>query len=265
MTIVDKLYVAIKSMYDKDYDLNYSSIPKEVELEHVDIDDNLVITKTKNLAMKKKEVDDFIKDTKVTPTVSVESDYPFELDLTDLDANTMYPVYFRFGYSGAESREIGEINIGRRYGWNRRSPSPFSDNTSTSHIAGLNLIIRGNDHPWGGEGWNGIKVILYNYRYMNTVQLFTSHRIPVYIQAKDDTRFVADNSVPPTEGCPMYSGFYLRGGLLYKGFTKGMTVQPKLITEPTRLYNNGAYNRSEWIAPFPYNPDNNISQINYGE
>lgn len=195
----------------------------------------------------------------------VEKIHKFQIDLSILDANTMYPVYFRFGNGPTNQVSFGEVNIGRSYVWNRRNPSPFPDNSSTTHIAGLDFRVVGSDHPWSGAGWHGMKVEMYEISYMHTMQLFDNYKMPVYIQAKGDTTFSADNSIRPIEGCPVFSGFYLRGGLLYKGFTKGMTVEPTLITKPTRIYDNGAYNRSEWLAPFPYDIANNVAEINkYG-
>ena len=197
----------------------------------------------------------------------VEKVSKFEFDLSDLDANTMYPVIFRFGRGPASKIPFGEVNIGREYFWNRRNPSPFSDNKSITHISGLQFRIVGSDHPWGGAGWHGVRVEMYDINYMHTMQLFTEHRMPIYTQKKDDTKFTANNKVPPKlgGGTPIYSGFYLRGGLLYRGYTKGMGIEPKLFTEPTRIYNNSHYNRSEWVAPFPYSPKNNSKQINnYG-
>ena len=195
----------------------------------------------------------------------VEKIDKFVIDLSDFDANTMYPVYFRFGNGAADQNPIGEVNIGRRHFWNSRSPSPFSDNSSITYIAGLNFRIRGSDHPWGRDGFHGVHVEMYEISYMHTMQLFDSHLMRCYIQEKDSTVFSSDNSVKPTVGCPMYSGFYLRGGLLYKGFTKGMAIQPKLLTTATRIYNNKSFNRSEWLAPYPYDAENNTSEIKYGE
>jgi hypothetical protein len=168
----------------------------------------------------------------------VEKIHKFEIDLSDFDANTMYPVYFRFGNGATSQKPIGEVNIGRSYSWNRRNPSPFSDNASNVHIAGLDFKIVGSDYPWGGAGFHGVHVEMYDISYMHTMQLFNSHHMTCYTQAKDDTTFISDNSKKPTVGSPVFSGFYLRGGLFYKGFTKGMSVEPRLITKPTRLYNN---------------------------
>ena len=98
---------------------------------------------------------------------------------------------------------------------------------------------------------------------MKTLQEF-SFGCKIYCQAYNDTEFTSDNSVKPTEVSPNYSGLYLRGGLTYVGYTKGMNP-PTLYTKPTRIYNNFQYNRSDWVAPFPYDPANNIPEINiYG-
>jgi len=218
--------------------------------------------------VKESQVDNKIQDlTNWQNANDVEKIHKFEIDLSKMDANTMYPVYFRFGNGPTQQRSFGEVNIGRSYSWNRRDPSPFSDNSSTTHISGLDFRMVGSDNPWGGAGWHGVKVEMYEISYMHTMQFFDKHRIPIYAQDKGDTSFTADNSVPPPSdnGCPLFSGFFLRGGLLYRGFTKGMSVQPTVVTTPTRIFDNAPYDRSEWLAPFPYDSDNNVSEINkYG-
>ncbi len=187
----------------------------------------------------------------------------FELDLTNLDANTMYPIVFSFGNGAQEQRSWAELNIGRCYNWNQRDPSPFSDNSSKSHIAGLSFRAVGQGCPWSGSGWNGAKVELYNTSYMKTLQLF-SFSCPVYHQSRGDSSFNSDNTVKPTGRNFMYSGMYVRGGLLYKGYVKGMG-KPSLYTTPHKIYDNNVDDRGEWVAPFPYITTNNMSEVNnYG-
>lgn len=209
------------------------------------------------------KVDNKIKDlTNWQNANDVEKIHKFEIDLSEFDANTMYPVYFRFGNGAANQNPLAEVSIGRHYYWNSRSPSPFNDNSSIAHVAGLDFKVIGSDYPWGGAGFHGVKVAMYEASYMHTMQLFDSHQFPVYIQDKGATSFTSDNSKKPTGSCPVFSGFYVRGGLLYKGFTKGMDVQPTLVTTPFRLYDNAPNNRSEWLAPFPYDNTNNSEEIN---
>jgi hypothetical protein len=231
--------------------------PMDVDIPQKDANGAVQTYSSPNLAKAHQKVDDFI----------AESMYKFELDLSNLDPEKMYPVYFRFGTGPTSQKEFGEVNLGRYYNWNSGiSPSPFSDNISTTHIAGLDFRVVGSDNPYGGAGWYGIKVEMYDIIYMHTMQLFDSHRIPCYIQALDDTVFASDTNLLPAENCSVYSGFYVRGGLLYKGFTKGMASQPTLVTTPTRIFNNTSYNRSEWLSPFKYDPINNTPEFNnYGE
>ena len=184
----------------------------------------------------------------------------FEIDLSDLDANTMYPVIFRFKNSFESKLEMGEIGIGRHYSWNRRNPSPFVDNKSTTHIAGLDLRIVGGDNPWGGGGLHQLKVKFHHSRYMPTVQLI-SYRARCYTGKKGLTTFSGNVDVAPTESSPVFSGFYLRGGLLYRGYSKSLASGVRVFKEPTRIYDNNAYNRSEWVAPFKYDKKNNIGTI----
>jgi hypothetical protein len=193
----------------------------------------------------------------------VERVSKFSLDLTMLDANTMYPIVFRFGYGPQEQQPLAELNIGRYYYWNARSPSPFSDNSSTTHIAGLVFRAVGQGYPWDGSGWHGARVEIYDTSYMRTLQLF-NFSARVYHQAKGDTTFTSDNSVKPTKSCPVYSAMYVRGGLLYKGTVKGMGV-PSLYTSPKKIYDNFHHKCSEWVAPFPYITENNMTEVNnYG-
>ncbi len=189
----------------------------------------------------------------------VEKICKFTLDLSELDANTMYPVWWRYGSGVHEQSSWAEVNISRQYSWNAKAISPFSDNKSSTHIAGLSFIAKGCDYPWSGAGWHSHIIEMYRITYMHTIQN-ASFGMKMHKQKYDSTIFEEVEGLPLSSSS-IYSGMYLRGGLLYKGTCKGMKMNPKFSSVPVNFYNNTPYNYSEWVVPYAYSSANNMAEV----
>lgn len=244
----------------------FSDTAQEVLLVYENEDGTELEKRVPNLALQKKGDEEWKSEVDETR----HKVHKFKLDLRHLDPEKMYPVVYRYGNGVVlEGESWGEISIGRHYGFDRdlnnggNSSTRFSDGyESSNHVASLECVLLGNDTSWGGAGWAGEKIQLLQTKYMNTLQFAGEYRMRIFVQEMDSTSFSSDNSVIPTETSPYHSGFWLRGGLSYRGYCKNLALLPKLFEEATLLYVNTSYGRTEWVAPIPYNPSNNPQEVN---
>jgi len=224
-----------------------------------------------------------------------------ELDLTELDVETMYPVLYKPKSNfTSEDMPISDVYVHRAY-WKDRTLSGkdengnwkkqntrFSDGYVTPwHVASLGLRKIQSGLHWNGDAVHTFTIPVYMYRYMHTVQFFDSYGIYCFLQEFDQKSWLGNDhhdvenvditnipipdNVDGVKDSFTGTGFYLRGGLHYTVYYRGVEDRPSggylsepinLITEPTLIRAISGLNRTEWLTPVPYKRSNNSSIIN---
>ncbi|MDE1463352.1 hypothetical protein [Spartinivicinus poritis] len=141
--------------------------------------------------------------------INGEPRYEEIIDLTHLDTDKFYPVWWRFP---GNTKPNGNVTISRNYTRDQKL-DPFKDG-GKPHVAGLLCQLEGNAYPWSGDA-NYLTIKRLRQTYRHTIRkvsfgfnCFISNvdgTYPIYSGHEKD-QFVESR---------VFSGCYLRGGLSY--------------------------------------------------
>ncbi|MCF6777396.1 phage tail protein [Thiotrichales bacterium 19X7-9] len=174
-----------------------------------------------------------------------EGRYKYRFDLQHLPYDMMYPVIFQSGSNRNGSPLL--IDIYRAYYWQSESDLDGDKVKGEPHVAGVDIRSYFLDEDWSGNA-NGSIIKLNVQKYRQTVANL-SNMIDVkqkkYDEQGNDTAYNTEGMV----NCPAFSGFYLRGRLVYEVITNSPLVKFSLYEKETAFSHNAdaSYNY-QWSA-----------------